>query len=184
MKKVLSLVAVCLLLVAMMSVGFAASAATPKEEIVAAVKAAMPDAYESKYLPTVENVLSQIEVTDAQAKAVIANIEAAKAAVKEDKGESLSEYPAAEAKVVLANFDEACETLGLTYKLVDSKNPDHEGDLVAEFYFGDKAIGDIDGEPIKKTNAPETNAAAVIAFVGALALAAGAAVCGKKVAAR
>lgn len=184
MKKVITLAAVCLLLIGMMSIGFTASAATPKEDIVAAVKEAMPDAYESKYLPMLENVLSQIDVTAEQAEAVIANIKAAKAAVSEDKGESLSEYPVAESKVVMANFDAACTTLGLTYKLVESEDPDHEGDLVCEIYKGDKKIGDADGEGIKKTNAPDVNVAVMIALVSTLALAGGAVVFSKKIAAR
>lgn len=183
MKKVLSLVAVCLLLVGM--VGFTVSAATPKEDIVAAVKEAMPDAYESKYLPTVENVLSQIDVTAEQAEAVIANIAAAKAAVKEDKGESLSEYTRAEIEAVLAEFDAACTTLGLKYEFVDAENPAHEGDVICKVYKADGTlIGTIDGEGVKKTNAPEQNGVAMIVLVSALALAAGAAVYGKKIAAR
>ena len=53
--------------------------------------------------------------------------------------------------------------------------------LAAVMVFSLVACG---GNKPAETNAPETNMAAVIAFVGALALAAGAAVCGKKVAAR
>ena len=182
MKKVLSLVAVCLLLVGMMSVGFAASAATPKEEIVAAVKAAMPDAYEAKYIPMVENTLSQIEVTAEQAAAVVANIDAVKATIKEDKGDSLSEYTADESKVVLAEFGAACETLGLGYKVVEAENPTHEGDVTVEVYkLTDNApVGAVDGDGVKKTNAPAVNVAAISAFVLAL----GAAFVSKKVAAR
>lgn len=182
MKKVLSLVAVCLLLVGMMSVGFTASAATPKEEIVAAVKAAMPDEYEAKYIPMLENTLSQIEVTAQQAEAVIANIDAVKAAIKEDKGDSLSEYTQAEATVVMDNFDEACATLGLGYNIVEAENPVHEGDVAIEVYkLADKTpVGDVDGDGVKKTNAPVANVAAISVLV----LAVGAAFVSKKVAAR
>ena len=67
MKKVISLFAACLLLVGMMAfAGVSASAATPKEEIVAAVKAAMPDKYEAEYLPALENILSQIAIKPGQ----------------------------------------------------------------------------------------------------------------------
>ena len=183
-KKVLSLVAVCLLLVGMMSVGFAASAATPKEEIIAAVKAAMPAEYQAKYLPMVENALAQVEVTAEQAQEVIANIDTVKETVKEDKGDSLSEYAAEEAKVVLTEFGAACETLGLTYEIVEAENPDHEGDIAIKVYKADAAektpVGSIDGDGVKKTNAPAVSVAAI----SALALALGAAFVSKKVAAR
>ncbi len=183
MKKVLSLVAVCLLLVGM--VGFSASAATPKEEIIAAAKEAMPDAYESKYMPTIENVLSQIDVSTEQAEAVIANIAAAKAAVKEDKGASLSEYTRAEIDAVLAEFDAACTTLGLTYEFVEAEDPAHVGDTIVHVYKADGTqIGTVDGEGVKKTNASEQNGVVMIALIGALVLAAGAAVCSKKIAVR
>ncbi len=182
MKKAFSLLAVCVLLVGMMAcVGFSASAATPKEDIVAAVKAAMPEAYQSKYLPTLENVLSQIDVTAEQAEKVIANIEAAKAAIESDKGESLHDYSEAERKAVLNNFDEACTTLGLTYKFVDAENPVHEGDSVCKVYTANGTqIATIDGEGVKKTDAPESNMALVLALLGAMALCGGAAIYGKK----
>lgn len=183
MKKVLSLIAACLLLVGM--VGFSVSAATPKEDIIAAAKEAMPDAYESKYMPTIENVLSQIDVTAEQAEAVIANIGEAKAAIKEDKGDSLSEYSGVEIDAVLTEFDAACTTLGLKYEFVEAENPAQVGDNVVNIYKADGAlIGSIDGDGVKKTNASEQNGVAVIVLVSALALAASAAVFGKKIAAR
>lgn len=181
MKKVVSLALACLLLVGMIScIGFSASAATPKEEIVAAVKAAMPDAYEDQYLPMLENVLAQIEVSAEQAEAVIANIDAVKEEVKADKGASLSEYAAEEIEVVLENFDEACTTLGLTYELVDAENPTHEGDLDCKIYVDGKQIGSVDGDGVKKTNAPEFNGALLVALIGMLTVAGVAAVYGKK----
>ena len=181
MKKVLSLLAVCLLLVGM--VGFSASAATPKEEIIAAAKAALPDEYEAQYMPAIENVLSQIDVTAEQAEAVIANIDAAKAAIKEDKGSSASEYAPAEVEAVMAEFDEACTTLGLTYELVDAENPAHPGDQVVKIEKADgTALGEVDGEGVKKT--AESNVAMIAMLGGALVLAAAAAFCGKKIAAR
>ena len=182
MKKVISLFAACLLLVGMMAfAGFSASAATPKEDIVAAVKAAMPDKYEEHYLPMLENVLSQIEVTADQAEEVIGYIDAVKAAVKADKGPSLSEYSAAEIEVVVDNFDKACTALGLTYEFVDAENATHEGDVDCIIYLEDGTkIGSIDGDGVKKTNAPETNVALMVAFGAFVVVALGAAVYGKK----
>ena len=182
MKKVLSLFAACLLLVGMMAfAGFSASAATPKEDIVAAVKEAMPDKYEDQYLPMMENVLSQIEVTAEQAEEVIGYIANVKAAITEDKGPSLSEYTAAEIEIVLDNFDRACTALGLTYEFVDSENPQHAGDVDCIIYLqnGTK-LGSFDGDGVKKTDAPENNTALMVVFGAFAVVAAGAAVYGKK----
>lgn len=182
MKKVISLFAACLLLVGMMAfAGFSASAATPKEDIVAAVKAAMPDKYEDQYLPMLENVLSQIDVTAEQAEKVIGYVDTVKAAIKADKGASLSEYSKEEAAVVLDNFDKACTTLGLTYEFVDAEDPDHEGDVDCIIYLEEGTkIGSVDGDGVKKTGAPETNTALMVVFGAFVVVAAGAAVYGKK----
>lgn len=182
MKKVISLFAACLLLVGMMAfAGFSASAATPKEDIVAAVKDAMPDQYEEQYLPMLENVLNQINVTAEQAEEVIGYIAAVKAAITEDKGSSLSEYSKEEVEVVLDNFDKACTALGLTYEFVDAENPSHEGDVDCIIYTEEGTkIGSVDGDGVKKTNAPETNTASVVVFGVFAVLAVGAAVYGKK----
>ncbi len=179
MKKVLSVCIACLLLVGMMAcAGVSVSAATPKEEIVAAAKAALPDAYEAKLLPMMENILSQITVTADQADEVIAAIEKAKAAIKTDKGDSLSEYTGEEVAAVVAQLDVACASLGITYKLVDAENPTHKDDMDCIFYnAAGKEIGSVDTD-VKKTNAPDMTAFA--ALVAMLALAAGAAVYGKK----
>lgn len=179
MKKVLSVCIACLLLVGMMAcAGVSVSAATPKEEIIAAAKAALPDAYEAKYLPTLENVLSQITVTADQADEVIAAIEEAKESVKTDKGDSASEYTQAEREAVLAQVDVACTALGITYEIVDAENPTHKDDVDCKIYnAAGKEIGSVDAD-VKKTNAPDMTAFA--ALVAMLALAAGAAVYGKK----
>ena len=105
MKKVMSIVLACVLLVSMMVLSIVpVSAATPKEDIIAAVKANVSAEIFEKYLPTIENTSQQVEVTAEQAENVIANIEAAKEAVKEDKGDSLSEYAEEERKVILKEF--------------------------------------------------------------------------------
>ena len=184
MKKVLSLVAVCVLLVGMMVCGvFSASAATPKEEIIAAVKGAVPADVYADYKPMIENVFSQIDVTAEQAKAVIANIDAVKTGV-EFHSTSLSEYSATETKVILKNLDEACATLGLGYELVASKKPTHKGDVECILYKLDDektVIAQTDPD-VKKTNAPETNVALVVALISALAMAGVTVVFSKKLA--
>lgn len=183
MKKVMSIVSACLVLACVMVMAVApVSAATPKEDIIAAAKAAMPEKYHEEYLPLLENVLMQVEVDETQAQAVIANIEAAKAAVAADKGASLSDYPETEQAAVMAEVKAACATLGLVYEIVPAKNPTHEGDV-------DFVISKADGTPVgnidldvKKTNVEENPVNYTLIIAGAaLAVAAAAAVVfGKK----
>ncbi len=103
---------------------------TPKEAIVAKAKELIPASYQSEYIPLIENTLQQVEVTSAQAVAVIVNMKAAKAAIKEDKGNSLSEYTETEQKAVMAQAKAACNTLGLvmTVEAVPEDKATHEGD--------------------------------------------------------
>ena len=180
MKKVFALLAVCLLVV--MSV-VPAAAATPKEDIVASAKANLPAAYADNYLPLVENVLQQIDVTADQATKVIACIEAVKAGITTDKGSSLSEYSAAEIELVMEQFNIACETLNLTYEFKASTAPQHEGDTVCVLYDASgKKLADIDGDAVRKTDVAPSNvnygyvALAAVLMMGAVV----AAVYGKK----
>lgn len=185
MKKFVSILSACLVIVCMMVlVAAPVSAASPKEDIVAAAKAALPEKYHDLYLTTIENVLQQIDVTAEQAEAVIANLEAAKAAVKADKGDSMSEYTADEQKAVLKEFGEACETLGLTYEIVPAENPTHEGDVdcIVKVAGSDDKIASIDADVVKKTNVAESTVdyTLIVVAAGVAVLAVGAAVYGKK----
>lgn len=174
MKKVMSIVLACVLLASMMVLSIVpVSAATPKEDIIAAVKANVPAEYVEKYLPTLENVLQQVEVTAEQAEKVIANIETAKEAVKEDKGDSLSEYAKEEVTVIVAEFGKACETLGLEYEMKPAENATHEGDVDVVVKLEDKVIATVDGDAVKKTNTPDSAVNyGLVALAGVLAAAA------------
>ncbi len=180
MKKVMSIVSVCLVLACVMVMAIApVSAATPKEDIIAKAKELIPAAYQAEYLPLLENTLQQVEVSAEQATAVIANMEAAKAAIKEDKGDSMSDYTAAEQKAVLAEIKAACTTLGLTCEITPAEKPTHEGDV--DFYIyaadGDK-IADIDFD-VKKTDSA-VDYTMIVAAAGLAIVAAVSAVYGKK----
>ena len=180
MKKVLSLVSVCLVLACVMVMAVApVSAATPKEDIIAKAKELIPAAYQAEYLPLLENTLQQVEVTAEQATAVIANMEAAKAAVKEDKGDSLSDYTQAEQAAVVAEMKAACTALGLKCEITPAEKPVHEGDV--DFYVyaptGEK-IADIDHD-IKKTDSA-VDYTMIAAAAGLAIVAAVSAVYGKK----
>lgn len=174
MKKVMSIVLACVLLVSMMVLSIVpVSAATPKEDIIAAVKANVSAEIFEKYLPTIENTLQQVEVTAEQAEKVIANIETAKEAVKEDKGDSLSEYAKEEREVILKEFDTACETLGLKYEMKPAEKPTHKGDVDVVIKVDDKVIATLDGDDVKKTNVPESAVNyGLVALAGVLAAAA------------
>ncbi|MBR5540713.1 MAG: hypothetical protein IKU56_04965 [Clostridia bacterium] len=180
MKKVLSFVSACLVLACVMVMAIApVSAATPKEDILAKAKELVPAQYHEEYLPLLENVLQQVEVTAEQATAVIANMEAAKASVAEDKGASLSEYTSDEQAAVVAEVEAACTTLGLTCEITPAENPTHEGDM--DFYVyaanGDK-IADVDLD-VKKTNTA-VDYTMIVAAAALIAVAVGSAVYGKK----
>ncbi len=186
MKRIASVLSVCLVLTCvMMMVVMPVSAATPKEEIIAAAKAAIPEKYHGKIINSIENVLQQIEVTPEQAKTVIEKIDTAKAAVKTDKGESASEYTEAEREAVLEEFGGACETLGLTYEIRPAANPTHEGDVdcVIKVANTNKQVAVIDQDVVKTTNVPEAavDYTLIVAAAGVAVLAAIAAVGTKKV---
>jgi hypothetical protein len=154
MKKMMLLLTVCLLVIGMsVMAAVPASAATPKESIVAAVKENLPAKYADQYVPMVENILQQIDVTEAQAATVIDCIEACKGIITTDKGGSLSDYSSEEVSLVLDQFDIACKALNLKYEFVTSATPAHEGDIYCVIYnaAGNK-LADIDADAVKKTN--------------------------------
>ncbi len=179
MKKVLSIISACMVLAVVMVLAIApVSAATPKEDILAKAKELIPAAYQAEYLPMIENVLQQIDVTADQAAAVIENMEAAAAAVEEDKGSSVSDYTSAEQKAVVAEIKAACTTLGLTCEITPAENPTHEGDVDFYVYKEGTKIADIDFD-VQKTNTA-VDCTMIVAAAALIVVAAGAAVFGKK----
>ncbi len=116
MKKIISVVMLMAVLMGAFSVCAFADA---KADIVAKAEEVCPDGYEQEYIPALKNILNQITVTDEQAKIVIEALENSKAIVNSGKGTKLSDYTAAEKKHVLADLDKACDTLGITYTIVE-----------------------------------------------------------------
>ncbi|MBO5929638.1 MAG: hypothetical protein J6Q42_06445 [Clostridia bacterium] len=183
MKKFLSIVSVCFLLVAMMvAIATPVFAATPKEEILAAAKKYFPAEEYEKHLPTMENVLQQIEVTAEQAEVVIANIENVSKIVTEEKGFSVSEYSEKEREALLKELDVACETLEIKYEIKPAANPTHKGDVDCVFIVEDKPIANLDGDIVKKTDVAESTVNYGLILVAAVFAAAAAVVAlrGKK----
>ena len=177
MKKVLSVIVACVLLVSVFAVS--AVAATPKEDIIAAEKEALLEQHHEEFLPIIENVLSQVDVTAEQAEAIIGHIKAAEAAVEKNKGDSLSEYSKDEQAAVLKEIKAAAAVLNLDAVIEESKNPVHEGDIVFDVYdAAGKQVASIDLD-VKKTNTTTDYTMAIVAVLF-VAVAAAAAVYGKK----
>lgn len=186
MKKALSLFMVCLLVMsfAVMAV-VPASAASPKEAIVDALKEYVPAEYLDKHLPTVENILQQLEITEEQAAGVVGCIVAADEAV-DDHHHSLHLFTAEEREAVLEQLDKACKILSVRYELKMSDDPKHAGDQVAVFYKADGTkLADVDFDPVKKTSTPnDVNVEFIVLAVLLMAAAITTAVYAKKVVAR
>ena len=180
MKKVLSLFLACLMIAAMAVVPV--SAASPKEDMVAAFKKAVPTDYVNMYLPMVENVLQQITVTREQADGVIECINACSGKITTDKGHTLHLYTLEERLFMLEQFKKACKILNLNYKVVPSSDSDHFHDFVYIIYDANgNRLGDFDGDIVRKTNVPYEVDGGVAVLAVVLLLGAGvAAVYGKK----
>ena len=187
MKKFIVVLMACVLLISVFAVSV--SAATPNQEVLDAITKVVKGTSAEQHLPVAKNLLSQITVTEEQAKAVIADIDGASKLVDKDSGKSLDDYPADVVNQIVAYLDSSCETLGIGYNLVPAEDADHPDDFVAVFYLKEtgKKLIEFDGDvPVKKTNTDLSvtdyllmTAAALLA-VGSVA----AVVVGKKVAAR
>ena len=149
MKKIVCMLIVCLL--AFSALGTSVFAA-PADDIIASAKEHIPEKYEWVYIVSLENVLNSIPVSQEQADGVVECIEAADAAISEDKGHSLSHYTREEINAVLEQVDRACEILGLTYK-VETTNKYHSGDVAFRVYYQGEEVGLFDGDVVKKTDA-------------------------------
>ena len=129
MKKIISVIA---LIAVLMGVFAVCALADAKDDIIAKAEDVCPDGYESEYIPAAKNILNQIKVTDEQATAVNAAIEDARAIVNSGKGTRLADYTEAEKKQVLGDLDNACDTLGIYYKIVEGEKA-----TTVEFYVKD-----------------------------------------------
>ncbi len=158
----------------------------PKEEIVKKAKELIPAAYQAEYIPMIENTLQQVDVTVEQAAVVIKKMQNAKAAVKEDKGDSLSRYTKEEQKAVMNEVKAAAKTLGLEVVVepVAEEKQDHAGDVAVVIKKKDTATGEnkvisnIDLD-VKKTDSA-VDYTMIVAAAGLAIVAAVSAVYGKK----
>lgn len=184
MKKLLSVLLACLMLAGVMaSAVVSVSAATPKESMIDACEEYMPEPLLKEYLPLIENILRQISVTQDQADQVIDCIKESREFFKEYKGVTLHLYTPEERLFAVDMVARVCEILGLTAKYSYSTDADHHNDLVCEIYNADgQLLGILDGDAVKKTNAPESDVNYTYVVLAAVLLvgAAGAVVAGKK----
>lgn len=186
LKKIIAMLMACLMLVGMTAT-VSVSAATPKESMIDACEEYMPEPLLKEYLPLIENILAQIEADQDQADQVIECIKESREFFKEFKGVSLHTYTLEERKFAVDMVARICEILGLTAKYTYSTDADHHNDMVCEIYDGSgRLIGVLDGDVVKKTNAPESdvNYGAVVLAAVVMIGAAGAIVAGKKFAAQ
>ena len=191
MKKLITILVMCLLVTGLVATAVApVSAATPKERMLDACEEHMPEPLLKEYRPLIENILRQITVSETQADQVIECIKESREFFKEYKGISLHTYTAEEREFAINMVSRICEILGLTAKYGYSTDSDHKDDMICEIYDANgNLLGILDGDAVKKTNAPETETAAVnygyVVLAAVLALgAAAAAVTGKKLSAQ
>ena len=187
MKKLLSLLLACLMLAGVMATAVVpVSAAGPKEDMIDACREYMPEPLLKEYLPLIENVLSQITVSQDQAVQVIECIKESRAFFKEYKGITLHYYTQEERQFAVDMVARICEILFLTVKYNHSTDSDHHDDMVCEIYNANgQLIAVLDGDAVKKTNVPESDVNYTYVVLAAMLTvgAAGAVVASKKFAA-
>ncbi len=171
MKRIVSVV----MLIAVLMGAFSVCAfADAKADIIAKAKEVCPDAYEAEYIPALENILAQIEVTDEQAAVVIAAMENSKAIVNSGKGTSLSDYTAAEKEQVIADLNKATDALNIGYKIVEDKEistltfflENDDNKVLGEVAVGEKEV-DSTGIVVEPATALLVAAVAFVALAGA-----------------
>lgn len=188
LKKLIAMLMACLMLVGMTAT-LSVSAAGPKDDMIAACYEYMPEPLIKEYMPAIQNILAQIEVNQDQADQVIECIKESRTFFDKEgyHGVSLSEYSHDAQRFAIDMVNRICEILFLTAKYSHSTDPFHHNDVVCEIYNANgQLIANLDGDFIKKTNAPESDvnygaiALAAVVMIGA----AGAVVAGKKFAAQ
>lgn len=165
MKKIIAVLMVCLMVTGVaVSTATSVSAATPEDEIVTAAKTNLPEKLLNDYLPAIENVLKQIDVSEAQSAEIILCIQETREyfeATGGFTGSSLHEYTQEQRKFALEMIARVCDILNLRYEFTPSTNPKHSNDMVFIVYnAGGQKLGEFDGDAVKKTNAPDADVSA------------------------
>lgn len=138
MKKIISVVT----LIAMLMGVFAVCAlADPKADFVAKAEEVCPDGYEDEYIPAVNNILSQIQVTEEQAQICIDVMEHSSPIVNSGKGTRRANYTDEEWNTCVTDLQTGCKALGIWYRIYEGKKA-----TTVEFYV--TTALDTQGNPI------------------------------------
>lgn len=149
---------ICFILAIMLISGsFITANAATRDEVINAVQKGMPDDFEELFLDTVKNIFSQIETTDEQCDKLIEIIERSASTIDLTKGHSIHNYPDEEVEYMYSIFDEVCSLLNISYKVVPKESGLlHAGDIKVLVYGQNgELIGELDGDIIKRTDAPD-----------------------------
>lgn len=152
MKKIVFLLLTVLMISQILSLG---AAAASKQDVIDAARKAIPEDYSFLYLIQLENIFSQLEVTEEQCERIIEIINELGRSV-EDSGHTLHLYAEKNRGQILEYFNEICDMIGLTYEYKPAVIQDHAGDVVCFVYGPDgKLLGEFDGDEdtlVKQTN--------------------------------
>lgn len=153
MKKTICFIMALMLI----SSSFITANAATRDEVITAVQKGMPDNYEDLYLDTVKNIFAQIETTDEQCDKLIEIIERSASTIDLTKGNSLHYYTDEEVEYMYSIFDEVCALLNISYKIVPKESGLlHPGDIKVLVYGQNgELIGELDGDIVKRTDAPD-----------------------------
>lgn len=182
MKRVLSLICVVAILLGAMAL---TAFASPKDDILSAVKESVPADILERYQTQGVNMLNQIDVTQEQAEQVIAYIKQAGPLLKAGTV-SGHQYTPAERQTLVGLFDSICATLHLTYNITTKATGLHQNDIIIHVYYNGKIVGDLDGDFVKQTGGTATDTTenlAVIVSVLALLTVASAVIAAKRISA-
>ena len=168
MKKIISIIAVVALV---MSLAVCANAA-PKDDIIAAIKAAVPADVYASYEAVITNTLDQIDVTSSEAAEIIKIVNETKSEVKIDSS-SFADLSDAEKDVIAAKVAKAADVVDLKVSVEAGKADADELVITVATTSGEKVVN-FETNPVKKTGF-ELNTTAIMA-VSAVVLAAAAAV--------
>lgn len=168
MKKILSVFAVVLAFVCLLSVSV--SAATPQSLVLEAIKKVAPAELYAEYKVSLENLAKQVTLDEDQANEIIELIEEVGEKVDFAGAEHMEDLSAEDRAFCIEKLDAACVIANVTYTISVADTPEKAGDVVCTFYYNGKSIGTIDTHEVKKTDMADYPAATALA-VGAVVVA-------------
>ncbi|MGN0517598.1 MAG: hypothetical protein ACI4II_02610 [Acutalibacteraceae bacterium] len=153
MKKTLCFIMALMLI----SSSFITANAATRDEVINTVQRLTPSIYDELFLDTVKNIFSQIETTDEQCDKLIEIMERSAKKIDFTKGHSIHNFSDEEVEYMYSVFDEICALLNISYKIVPKESGLlHPGDIKVLVYGQNgELIGELDGDIVKRTDAPD-----------------------------